>query len=170
MTCVYEPSEEMQPKFWCKPGKVRTCAYHIIITSEEQPMVQEGRFSIRDNRALQLFTVTVEGLAERDMGTYCCGVQRGKIQHDKSADVEVILSPGQSLHMLPSPHSTSDHHVAGARTGLQEEMVPGFWGRERDKGGTVPGRHPLHLPAPSICRPDAQPGFCRGDGRSAGEP
>ncbi|PKK25556.1 putative LOC102089488 [Columba livia] len=97
VTCVYEPGKEMQPKFWCKPGKVRTCAYHIIITSEEQPMVQEGQFSIRDNRALRLFTVTVEGLAEWDMGTYCCGVQRGKIQHDKSADVEVILSPGPTL-------------------------------------------------------------------------
>lgn len=40
MTCVYELGEEMQPKFWCKPGTVYTCAYHIITTSEEQPTVQ----------------------------------------------------------------------------------------------------------------------------------
>ncbi|XP_071672452.1 CMRF35-like molecule 6 [Patagioenas fasciata] len=134
VTCVYEPSEEMEPKFWCKPGKVYTCAYHIIITSEEQPMVQEGRFSIWDNRALRVFRVTVEGLVEGEVGTYPCGVQRGKIQRDKSADVVVILSPGQSLNMFPSPHSTRDHHVARSRTGLREEMVPGFWWRERDKG------------------------------------
>ncbi|OWK57632.1 hypothetical protein RLOC_00009245 [Lonchura striata] len=43
----------------------------IIITSK--PEMLQGRFSIRDNRTQRAFTVIVDGLSEKDAGTFHCG-------------------------------------------------------------------------------------------------
>ncbi|OPJ88639.1 hypothetical protein AV530_003143 [Patagioenas fasciata monilis] len=62
-------------------------------------------------------------------------IHRGAVLRTAPGDlVAKVVETGQSLNMFPSPHSTRDHHVARSRTGLREEMVPGFWWRERDKG------------------------------------
>ncbi|XP_064323488.1 CMRF35-like molecule 6 [Phalacrocorax carbo] len=122
VSCTYRHGHEMKPKFWCTPGALlSTCDTDIVITSAGHPVVRRHRFSIQDNRTERVFTVTVEGLVEGDAGTYICGVRTGVLQRDVSAEVEVIVSPGQSLH-APSParHQGPLHRGAGA--GLQEEM------------------------------------------------
>ncbi|XP_038013470.1 CMRF35-like molecule 3 isoform X2 [Motacilla alba alba] len=101
VTCTYQPGWEKFPKFWCIPSrKVFTCANDIVITSESQPEVLQGRFSIRDNRTHRAFTVTVDGLSEEDAGTFRCGVRTGLFASDMSAAVEVIVLSGSSI--LPS--------------------------------------------------------------------
>ncbi|XP_074411157.1 CMRF35-like molecule 2 isoform X2 [Zonotrichia albicollis] len=99
VTCRYRPGLENLPKFWCIPstGIVYTCAWDIVITSESQPEVVKGRFSIRDNRAHRTFTVTVTGLSKKDAGTFRCGVRTESYLRDESAAVKVIVLPASSI-------------------------------------------------------------------------
>ncbi|KAM9281757.1 CMRF35-like molecule 6 [Morus bassanus] len=102
VSCTYQRGHEMDPKFWCKPGRAFfTCKADIVITSALEPVVRRDRFSIRDNRTERVLTVTVEGLVEGDAGTYRCGVRTGTGQFDLSDEVEVVVSPAPTL--LPSP-------------------------------------------------------------------
>lgn len=132
VTCEYDPGEEKKPKFWCYPAiTVFTCDGDIVITSEEQPTVQKGRFSIRDNHTRRVFTVTMEHLKLRDAGTYRCGVRTGIIQRDKSADVEVIVSPGQYLCVPPVQRWWVPLHVLGVGSvgmGSLEVGAQALWG------------------------------------------
>ncbi|XP_027605593.1 CMRF35-like molecule 8 [Pipra filicauda] len=105
VTYKYRPGQEMNPKFWCNPGTFYTCAKDIIITSESQPVVRKGRFSIRDNRTHLVFTVTVEDLTEEDAGIYFCGVRTGRLQFDRGDEVEVIVLPATP----PSTSTTNKH-------------------------------------------------------------
>ncbi|XP_030818074.1 CMRF35-like molecule 2 [Camarhynchus parvulus] len=102
VTCRYQPGQEKLPKFWCMPstGVVFTCDKDIVITSESQPEVLQGRFSIRDSRTHRAFTVTVDDLSKEDAGTFRCGVRTGTFKRDESADVKVIVLPASST--LPS--------------------------------------------------------------------
>lgn len=122
VTCTYQPGQEKKPKFWCTPGTVSTCGTDIVITSESQPEVQRGRFSIRDNRTHRAFTVTVERLSKRDAGTFRCGVRIASYRFDDSAIVNVIVVSGQSLHVSP---------MATVTTGL------GGWGQTKGCGVTL---------------------------------
>ncbi|XP_074745382.1 CMRF35-like molecule 6 isoform X2 [Strix uralensis] len=100
--CTYRAGHEMKPKFWCYPGTLYTCAAYIIITSSLQPAVQRDRFSIRDNRTRQEFTVTMEGLAEGDAGTYVCGVRMRAFKADERHFVKVIVAPAPTLSPAPA--------------------------------------------------------------------
>ncbi|XP_009878445.1 PREDICTED: uncharacterized protein LOC104282072 [Charadrius vociferus] len=106
VNCRYQRGDEMKPKFWCYLAKfLLTCADDIVVTSELQPVVRRDRFSISDNRARKIFTVTVEDLAEGDTGTYFCGVRRGTFRPDESHGVEVIVSPAPTPSSTASPYS-----------------------------------------------------------------
>ncbi|XP_061867007.1 CMRF35-like molecule 2 [Colius striatus] len=104
VNCTYQARYEKNPKFWCTPRfRPFTCTDDIVITKELQPRAHQGRFSIRDDWERRVFTVTVKDLAERDSGTYSCGVRTGIGQRDESALVKVIVLPAPSHRSSPAP-------------------------------------------------------------------
>ncbi|XP_074778505.1 CMRF35-like molecule 6 [Athene noctua] len=114
VNCRYEAGQEMQPKFWCYPGRIFTCSDDIIITLRVQPVVRGHRFSIRDNRTWRVFTVTMESLDKRDAGSYVCGVRTSTFDADESHVVKVIVAPGPTLSRAPTlPPSTPPPTAAG---------------------------------------------------------
>uniref|UniRef100_A0A8C8AMU6 Immunoglobulin domain-containing protein n=1 Tax=Otus sunia TaxID=257818 RepID=A0A8C8AMU6_9STRI len=102
VNCTYWAGQEMKPKFWCYPGTFSTCSAYIVITSSLQPAVRQNRFSIRDNRTRREFTVTMEGLAKGDEGTYICGVRTGAFKADERHFVKVIVAQGTRAAQRPA--------------------------------------------------------------------
>ncbi|XP_050837264.1 CMRF35-like molecule 2 isoform X1 [Serinus canaria] len=127
VTCTYHPDWEKFPKFWCIPSRTFgfTCGKDIVITSESQPEVRQGRFSIRDNRTHRAFTVTVDGLSEEDAGTFRCGVRTGALLRDGSADVEVIVLSAPSTHPSSTYVTTTSSGLILSVTGHTQTISQG---------------------------------------------
>ncbi|XP_027763919.1 CMRF35-like molecule 5 [Empidonax traillii] len=157
VTCTYRPGLEKNPKFWCKPGTIHVCAEEIVITSESQPVVQKGRFSIQDNRTRQVFTVTVEDLVKEDGGIYLCGVRKAVYQVDESADVKVIVLPAQPLHSSTPATVTKALGGWGQTKGGGVTLSERGWRGTRCPPGTRCIRHSF-TPATPTLQPDAPQG------------
>ncbi|XP_042658699.1 CMRF35-like molecule 9 isoform X2 [Tyto alba] len=133
VNCTYKAGQEMKPKFWCSSGQIFTCSDDIVITSELQPVVQQGRVSIQDNRARQVFTVTIENLTKRDEGTYLCGVRTNRFWFDERVPVEVIVAsvPTQTTPEGKAVQPTSNifHHKGSSPPPLdvvEHILTPGI--------------------------------------------
>ncbi|XP_066188536.1 LOW QUALITY PROTEIN: CMRF35-like molecule 6, partial [Sylvia atricapilla] len=105
LTCTYDRGQEKLPKFWCTLKSfpsIGTCKHDIVITSESESEARRGRFSIRDNRAQRVFTVTVDALSKEDQGTFYCGVRTRIFQRDDSVAVKVIVASAPVIGTLGS--------------------------------------------------------------------
>ncbi|XP_066187909.1 CMRF35-like molecule 2 [Sylvia atricapilla] len=131
LTCTYEQGQEKLPKFWCALKSfpsIGTCKHDIVITSESEPEVRRGRFSIRDNRAQRVFTVTVDALSKEDEGTFYCGVRTGRFPRDDSAAVKVIVASASFTNQSSTYTTTTSSDLTLTVTGYpqtvsQEEIV-----------------------------------------------
>ncbi|XP_066188030.1 CMRF35-like molecule 5 [Sylvia atricapilla] len=131
LTCTYERGQEKLPKFWCTLKSfpsIGTCKHDIVITSESEPEARRGRFSIRDNRAQRVFTVTVDALSKEDEGTFGCGVRTGRFWPDDSAAVKVIVASASFTNQSSTYTTTSSSDLTLTVTGhtqtvSQEEIV-----------------------------------------------
>lgn len=102
VTCTHQPGRETLPKFWCKASTRTgvTCATYIASTAKLQPEVRQGGFSSLNSCMLRAFRVTAERLAKEDAGSRRCGMQKGFFPLQESADLEVLITPGRSLHVF----------------------------------------------------------------------
>ncbi|KAJ7427500.1 CMRF35-like molecule 6 [Willisornis vidua] len=157
VTCMYQPGLETKPKFWCKPGLIYPCHEDIIITSESQPVVRQGRFSIRDNRTHRAFTVTVEGLSKEDIGSFRCGVRLGLHRLYESVDVRVIVLSARFLRFFTPATVTTPLWDWGHTEGGGVTLREGGWRRTRCPPGTG-CVHPSFTPATPTLQPDAPHG------------
>ncbi|XP_043572160.1 CMRF35-like molecule 5 [Chiloscyllium plagiosum] len=72
INCSYDKQYQQNMKYWCH-GWTNQCTY-VVRTND--PEGQQGRMSIKDNKAQGVFIVTMENLHREDAGWYSCGIDR----------------------------------------------------------------------------------------------
>ncbi|XP_029437915.1 polymeric immunoglobulin receptor-like isoform X2 [Rhinatrema bivittatum] len=92
LQCQYENDYETHNKYWCQ-GDIRVSC-RILIQTESNRHMTQGRISIRDNVTALTFTVTVEQLTEADSGKYWCGIDDSLL--DPGAPVVMTVLPAGS--------------------------------------------------------------------------
>ncbi|XP_062448090.1 CMRF35-like molecule 6 [Rhea pennata] len=149
VSCAYEDGFETHVKYWCKPGTIFTCAdnTHIIETSEQHPVMRNGRVSIWDDRRRRVFTVTVRNLTVGDTGTYRCGVQRAFVDDSQKVYVHVSPAPASSSPLETSSPSTAGHPALTTSTSVPTEASPKEQTAEKERAAFPPHRDagPGHL-------------------------
>ncbi|XP_029427790.1 CMRF35-like molecule 8 [Rhinatrema bivittatum] len=92
LQCQYENDYETHNKYWCR-GDVRISC-RILIQTESNRHMTQGKLTIRDNVAALTFTVTMEELTQGDSGKYWCGIDDSLL--DPGAPVAVTVLPAGS--------------------------------------------------------------------------
>ncbi|XP_037399234.1 polymeric immunoglobulin receptor-like [Pygocentrus nattereri] len=74
ISCKYPKSHRIDPKFLCRRVGTADCNYKTS-GKQSRRWIKQGKFSLYDDRAKQIFTVSFSSLTEGDSGEYWCGVE-----------------------------------------------------------------------------------------------
>uniref|UniRef100_A0AAR2M031 Immunoglobulin domain-containing protein n=1 Tax=Pygocentrus nattereri TaxID=42514 RepID=A0AAR2M031_PYGNA len=74
ISCKYPQSHRSDPKFLCRRVGTADCTYKTSV-KESRRWINEGKLSLHDDRAKQIFTVSFNRLTEGDSGEYWCGAE-----------------------------------------------------------------------------------------------
>ncbi|KAK2858245.1 hypothetical protein Q7C36_006164 [Tachysurus vachellii] len=74
ISCKYPEFLASAPKFLCKRPKLAACVYKTTV-SESQKYVNEGKFTLYDDKEKQIFSVRIRNVIEQDSGEYWCGAE-----------------------------------------------------------------------------------------------
>ncbi|XP_058259606.1 polymeric immunoglobulin receptor-like isoform X2 [Hemibagrus wyckioides] len=74
VSCKYPESLRSNPKFFCKRLQNGACSYKDSV-NENKKYVNKGKFSLYDDRAKQIFSVSIRDVTEQDSGEYWCGAE-----------------------------------------------------------------------------------------------
>ncbi|KAL7852059.1 hypothetical protein SRHO_G00178440 [Serrasalmus rhombeus] len=74
ISCKYPQSHSSVPKFLCRMMGTGGCTYKSSV-NESRRWRNEGKLSLHDDRARQIFTVSFNSLTEGDSGEYWCGAE-----------------------------------------------------------------------------------------------
>ncbi|XP_053492968.1 polymeric immunoglobulin receptor-like [Ictalurus furcatus] len=75
ISCKYPQSLRSDPKFLCKTRLQRAACSYKESVKESRKYVNEGKFSLYDDRETQMLTVSIRNVTEQDSGEYWCGAE-----------------------------------------------------------------------------------------------
>ncbi|GAA6084886.1 polymeric immunoglobulin receptor-like [Tachysurus ichikawai] len=74
ISCKYPEFLASAPKFLCKRPKYAACLYKTTV-SESRKYVNEGKFTLYDDKEKQIFSVRIRNVIEQDSEEYWCGAE-----------------------------------------------------------------------------------------------
>ncbi|XP_060774471.1 CMRF35-like molecule 6, partial [Neoarius graeffei] len=75
ISCKYPGSLRSDPKFLCKKMLQQAACFYKGSVKEIRKYVNEGKFSLYDDGAKQIFNVSIRNVTEQDSGEYWCGAE-----------------------------------------------------------------------------------------------
>ncbi|XP_053539522.1 polymeric immunoglobulin receptor [Ictalurus punctatus] len=75
VSCKYPESLRSDSKFLCKTRLQRAACSYKESVKESRKYVNEGKFSLYDDRETQMLTVSIRSVTEQDSGEYWCGAE-----------------------------------------------------------------------------------------------
>ncbi|XP_074871097.1 CMRF35-like molecule 1 [Carettochelys insculpta] len=109
--CQYREGYQRYKKYWCRGAGWSTCS-KVAETAGTEAEVKSGRVSIRDNRTLSTFTVTMGNLTLEDAGTYWCGINKGGSDPHSLANVTVLPAVSTTATVTTASLSTASSTVS----------------------------------------------------------
>ncbi|XP_017542307.1 uncharacterized protein LOC108414048 isoform X2 [Pygocentrus nattereri] len=107
--CPYDSGYETYIKYLCR-GECSVWGTKDIPV--ESGSAEDQRFSLDDDTAARVFTITITDLRPEDGGTYWCGIQRSYLIPDIYTEILLLVETGvetQTTHLPPlSTTETSD--------------------------------------------------------------
>ncbi|XP_053539520.1 CMRF35-like molecule 8 [Ictalurus punctatus] len=141
VSCKYPESFRSDPKFLCKTRLQRAACSYKVSVKESRKDVNEGKFSLYDDRETQMFTVSIRNVTEQDSGEYWCGAEAAWTSDDgykvyftqidlTVTDPRVPVSasiptqPSSSLSSSSSPPPPSSSSSSSSSSSLSSELNP----------------------------------------------
>ncbi|KAM9482159.1 uncharacterized protein Hap1MRO34_007409 isoform 5-T5 [Clarias gariepinus] len=75
ISCKYPESLRSNPKFLCNTRLQASVCFYKKSVNESEKHVNVGKFSLYDDRAKQILSVSIRNVTERDSGEYWCGAE-----------------------------------------------------------------------------------------------